>query len=140
MKLLSIGQVTKATGATASALRYYEKAGLLPKPARAGGKRLYDAGIIRHVDVLRFAKKAGFSLREIRALFHGFDAKTPLRSRWQDLIHTKLLELDMLEKRVQKMKRALQLGLACGCVKIEDCTLSDKDAEAAQPLSRGCCG
>src|SRR5438128_2597669 len=124
MKPLSIGELAKRTGIRTSALRYYEEAGVLPAPARVGGRRRYDARAIRQVDILRFAQQAGFTLEEIKALFHGFGAETPLSARWRSLARTKLLELDFLAKRIRKMRRALEVSLKCGCVRIEDCTLS----------------
>lgn len=141
MKTLSIGQVAKRTGVAASALRYYEDAGILPAPPRVGGRRLYDSDVLRRVDVLRFAQQAGFTLEEIRTQFHGFGADTPLSARWQSLARAKLAELDVLAKRIRKMKRALELGLKCGCVRVEDCSLSPADIDALKPQAKsGCCG
>jgi len=140
MKSLSIGQVAKKTGIRTSALRYYEEAGILPAPGRANGRRVYDADVVRRVDVLRFAQQAGFTLGEIRTLFHGFGAETPLSARWQSLARAKLQELDVMARRIRKMKRALELGLKCGCVRVEDCSLSPKDAEELRPtVSTNCC-
>ena len=129
MKPLSIGEVAKRTGVRTSALRYYEEAGILPQPGRVNGQRRYDADSIHRIDVLRFAQQAGFTLEEIKTLFHGFGAETPLSSRWRSLAKAKLSELDLLAKRIKSMKRALELGLKCGCVRIEDCTLSPADAQ-----------
>jgi MerR family redox-sensitive transcriptional activator SoxR len=129
MPSLSIGDVAKRTGIRTSALRYYEEAGILPAPARVSGRRRYDADTIHRIDVLRFAQQAGFTLEEIKTLFHGFGAETPLSTRWRSLAHAKLHELDLLTKRIRKMRRALELGLKCGCIRIEDCTLSPADAE-----------
>ncbi|MGH8241963.1 MAG: MerR family transcriptional regulator [Steroidobacteraceae bacterium] len=139
MNALSIGQVAKRTGVAASALRYYEESGILPPPARASGRRHYDADAIRRIDVLRFAQQAGFTLDEIKTLFHGFGAETPLSARWQSLARAKLVELDLLAKRIRKMKRALELGLKCGCVRVEDCPLSPKDVEKLQPQASATC-
>ena len=47
MKALSIGEVARRTGVRTSAIRYYEDAGILPKPARSSGHRRYDADDIR---------------------------------------------------------------------------------------------
>jgi MerR family redox-sensitive transcriptional activator SoxR len=127
MRPLSIGEVARRTGVRTSALRYYEEAGILPPPARVSGRRCYDADAIRRVDVLRFAQQAGFTLREIKALFHGFGAETPLSARWKSLARGKLRELDVVAERVQRMRRALELGLKCGCVRVEDCSLSPAD-------------
>lgn len=141
MKAYSIGTVAKRTGVAASALRFYEEAGILPAPPRIRGRRLYDAGAIRRIDVLRFAQQAGFTLDEIRTLFHGFGSETPLSSRWQSLARAKLNELEVLSKRIRKMKRALELGLKCGCVRVEDCSLSPRDTEALTRNNGGsCCG
>lgn len=124
MRALSIGEVARRTGVRTSALRYYEAAGLLPAPGRAGGRRWYDATAIRRIDVLRFAQQAGFTLQEIKVLFHGFSTDTPLSARWQALARRKLTELELLAARVRQMRRALQLALKCGCIRVEDCSLS----------------
>jgi len=129
MKPLSIGEVAKRTGIRTSALRYYEEAGILPTAARVAGRRQYDMDIIRRIDVLRFAQQAGFTLDEIKTLFHGFGTETPLSMRWRSLARDKLLELDQLAARIERMKRALQLAMKCGCIRIEDCTLSPADVK-----------
>ena len=121
---LSIGEVARRTGLRTSALRYYEDAGILPKPTRVSGQRRYDADIVRRVDLLRFAQQAGFTLDEIKSLFHGFGSETPLSARWRSLARKKLVELDELAARVARMHRALELSLECGCMRVEDCTVS----------------
>jgi MerR family transcriptional regulator, redox-sensitive transcriptional activator SoxR len=124
---LSIGEVARRTGLRTSALRYYEDAGILPKPTRVSGQRRYDADIVRRVDLLRFAQQAGFTLDEIKSLFHGFGSETPLSARWRSLARKKLVELDELAARVARMHRALELSLECGCMRVEDCSLSPAD-------------
>lgn len=124
MEELSIGEVARRTGVAASALRYYEDAGLLPAPRRVGGRRRYDPEVLRRVEVLRCAQQAGFTLAEIRTLFHGFGADTPLGERWNALAHDKLRELDALIARAGQMKRAILAGMECGCVRLEDCVLA----------------
>jgi len=42
---LSIGEVARRSGVRTSAIRYYEKVGLLPKASRVNGRRLYDETI-----------------------------------------------------------------------------------------------
>lgn len=124
---LSIGEVARRVGIRTSALRYYEEAGILPKPTRVNGQRRYDASVVRRVDVLRFAQQAGFTLDEIKTLFHGFGTDTPLSARWRSLARKKLGELDELAQRIARMRRALELSLECGCVRVEDCSLSPTD-------------
>lgn len=83
------------------------------------------------IDVLRFAQRAGFTLEEIRTLFHGFGQETPLSRRWEALAQAKLRELDALVERAARMRRAIEAGLTCGCVRIEDCMLSDESGAAS---------
>jgi len=123
MEEISIGEVARRTGVAASALRYYEDAGLLPAPRRVSGRRRYDADVLRRVEVLRCAQQAGFTLAEIRTLFHGFGADTPLGERWNALAHAKLRELDALIARAARMKQAILAGMECGCVRLDDCVL-----------------
>jgi MerR family transcriptional regulator, redox-sensitive transcriptional activator SoxR len=140
MKSLTIGEVARRTGVRTSALRYYEEAGILPAPARMNGRRIYDQDTIRQVDVLRFAQQSGFTLDEIKLLFHGFNAHTPLSARWQTLARKKLEDLAALSRQIEQMKNALTLGLECGCLRIEDCTLSPADvADPDNARRRGGC-
>lgn len=138
MESLSIGEVAKRTGIRTSALRYYEEAGILPIAMRVNGRRRYQADIVRRIDVLRFAQQAGFSLDEIKTLFHGFETTTPLSRRWQALARTKMRELDQLAARIATMRGALEVGLKCGCIRIEDCTLSPADVNPARKPTKGC--
>src|SRR5216684_7817025 len=67
---LQIGQVAQKTGLSVDAIRFYEKAGLLPRPARTqGGYRLYQEREIADLEFIQTAQQLGFSLNEIRELF-----------------------------------------------------------------------
>jgi MerR family redox-sensitive transcriptional activator SoxR len=124
MKPLSIGQVAKRTGIRTSALRYYEHEGILPAAARVGVRRCYHPAVIRQIDILRFAQQAGFTLEEIKTLLGGLGTDTPLSARWQHLAHAKLRELEEQAERIQRIRHALELSLKCGCVRVEECSLS----------------
>ena len=132
MSELAIGEVARRTGLSTSALRYYEEVGLLPPARRVNGRRRYAPEVLRVIQVLRFAQQAGFSLEEIRTLFHGFGAETPLSERWESLALSKVRELDELIARAERMKAAIRAGLACGCVRVEDCVIADP-AEPPEP-------
>jgi MerR family transcriptional regulator, redox-sensitive transcriptional activator SoxR len=124
MDELTIGEVARRTGVRTSALRYYEDAGVIPPPRRLNGRRRYDPEVVRLVGVLRFAQQAGFTLEEVRTLFHGFGSEVPLGERWEALAREKLRELDALVERAAQMRRAIEAGLACGCVRLEDCMVA----------------
>jgi DNA-binding transcriptional MerR regulator len=62
-------QVAARAGVNVQTLRYYERRGLLPAPARLGsGYRSYDLGAVRTVRFVKRAQRLGFSLEEIDAL------------------------------------------------------------------------
>ena len=69
MSTLRIGQVARRAGISVQAVRFYEREGLLPRPARLpSGYRVYPESVIRRLRFIRRAKALGFSLREIREL------------------------------------------------------------------------
>jgi len=118
---MPIGEVARRTGVAASALRYYEEQGVLPRPARLNGRRMYDEHLLSLVEVAVFAQSVGFSLEEVRRLFRGLEGRKGLKAQWQPLARAKLAQLDEVIAKAQRMKAAIQAGLECGCIRIEDC-------------------
>jgi MerR family transcriptional regulator, redox-sensitive transcriptional activator SoxR len=131
---LTIGEVARRTGLRPSAVRYYESVGILPVARRVNGQRRFGAEVVRLLDTVRFAQDAGFSVAEIRTLFHGFGAHVPASARWRQLADRKLAELDALVARAERMRRALLLARECGCLRVEDCALPV--AEEVTPAAR----
>lgn len=120
---ITIGEVTRRTGVPSSTLRYYEDEGVLPRTRRQNGRRVYDEGMLRLVEVAVFAQSVGFSLDEVRRLFKGLEGRGGLKAQWQPLARAKLAQLDEVIAKSQQMKAAIQAGLECGCIRIEDCLL-----------------
>ena len=85
MEALAIGEVARQAGVRTSTLRYYESVGLLPPPGRVHGHRRYDPSVFSLLAILRMAQYAGFSLKEMQLLVHGFFPETPASERWQQL-------------------------------------------------------
>jgi MerR family transcriptional regulator, redox-sensitive transcriptional activator SoxR len=121
MANFTIGEVARRAGLSASAIRYYEKIGLLPKTKRIGGQRRYEPSVLSYLAVIDVAKRAGFRMDEIRRLFHGFGKGTPAFRRWQLLAQRKITEMDDLIARAKKMKRLLENADRCKCFDLEDC-------------------
>ena len=66
---LRIGELAAATGVSTSALRFYEKHGLLGKAARAGnGYRQYPPEAVERVGLIRLAQRLGFSLEQVHSI------------------------------------------------------------------------
>ena len=129
---MSISEVAHRAGLRPSALRYYEGVGLLPAPERTNGRRRYDGEVLRDVldrlVVVQVAQQAGFTISEIKTLLNGFSKDTPPSERWRLLAEEKLPEVDALIECAQGMKDLLERGLRCECLRLEDCSLVDKEA------------
>jgi MerR family transcriptional regulator, redox-sensitive transcriptional activator SoxR len=123
---MTIGQVADVAGLNPSAIRYYERAGLLPEATRVGGKRRYDDTILRKLSVLDVAKKAGFSLDEIRLLFDATDGGTPAHLQLKELADRKIPEIEALIAQAQEVRSWLEMTSACTCDTLEQCSLFDQ--------------
>ena len=121
MSTLSIGEVARRANVNASAIRYYEGVGLLPEPERVSGKRRYDEAVLRTLAVIDAAKRAGFTIEEVRTLIHGFPAEATAAERWQALASDKLAEVDGLISRLRQMQELLEEALRCDCASLDEC-------------------
>lgn len=65
---IAIGELSRRTGCNIETIRYYERIGLLPAPARRGRYRLYGAEDVGRLAFVRRARELGFTLDEVRAL------------------------------------------------------------------------
>src|ERR1700733_5960255 len=93
---LAISEVAVQVGLQPSAIRYYERIGLLPPAQRISGQRRYDRTVLYRLAVIHRARQIGFTLDEIRQLFFGFGSNPRASARWQRLSQKKLAELDAL--------------------------------------------
>jgi DNA-binding transcriptional MerR regulator len=121
MRELSIGAVARASGVAASALRYYERAGLLPAPPRRSGQRRYGERVFGRIALIRLALAAGFTVSETRLFVSGFSPDTPPAARWRLLAARKLEELKAQMQRTRRMKSLLETSFRCRCPRLEDC-------------------
>jgi MerR family redox-sensitive transcriptional activator SoxR len=132
---MSIGEVAGRAGVRPSALRYYERIGLLPAPERENGRRRYGGEVLRDVldrlAVVRVAQQAGFTISEIRTLLDAFSDDTPPSERRQVLAREKLPKVEALVERAIGMRDLLEKGLRCECLRLEDCELVGREAPGA---------
>jgi DNA-binding transcriptional MerR regulator len=132
--LLTIGELARRAGVTASALRYYEELGLLPAPARISGQRRYPESAARLVAAILLYSDAGFTLAEQKALMAPRGA-----AGWRQLAQRKLAELDEQIARALAAREAIRHGLRCPHEDITQCPNFNAGVTArlaGQPLSR----
>jgi DNA-binding transcriptional MerR regulator len=113
---MKIGALANRTGIKASAVRYYEKRGLLVAPHRISGQRRYSDDTVQRVLLIRFASDMGFTLGEIKLFLSGLRDKTPVGGRWRKLA-TFRRKNDAGEGRNQRGRRR---GLKPECSVLRD--------------------
>jgi DNA-binding transcriptional MerR regulator len=131
---MSIGDVAAASGLRASAIRYYEDAGILPEPDRVSGKRRYNADTIDRLILIRFCSRLGMQLADIRGLL-----ATPRGGRakeyWRRLVDGKLDEIAGLISAARGVERILRESRDCDCVTLASCVFL-KDERGKPPPRR----
>lgn len=118
---MTIGDLVSASGIPASTIRYWERIGVLPKPARISGQRRYGPDSVHRLAVLRLAQSCGFHLEEMRHLLHGFRPGVPASRRWQELAQKKVQELDEQMERLKTMRQLVERVRQCQCTDLSDC-------------------
>ena len=118
---LAIGEVARRAGLATSAIRFYERKGLVPKPPRISGQRRYEAEVLGRLEMIRIARDAGFTIAETKLFLTGSSPGTTPSARWQALAARKMEEIDATIARAATMKKVLSSNFRCGCKTVEDC-------------------
>ncbi len=121
---LSIGELARRAGIAPSAIRYYDRIGLVHADSRDGQGRRYRPRALVRLELIQHFQHAGFSLDEIRQLLDGAGS-------WHDTARRKRAELS---ERVDELRAALEVvdqALACGCQDLEGCRTETRGHEHA---------
>lgn len=129
---MKIGQLAQAAGVHVETIRYYQRSGLMPQPARARGSvRRYEKDAVERLHFIKRAQALGFSLDEVKLLLqlsvgeHCAETRT-LARRKLALVERKLSDLRAMQAALRSLVRACGSGReGCGCPIIE--TLSALD-------------
>jgi DNA-binding transcriptional MerR regulator len=135
---MRIGQVASLAGVPSGTLRYYERRGLLPKPARTpSGYRSYPPQAVTQLKLIRWAQDVGFTLREIRETFqlvgdHVGGEGDKVRAR----VDAKLREIDARIAGLESIRATLAALGGCRCQ--GDCPIIRQalNEPAARPRKR----
>jgi MerR family transcriptional regulator, redox-sensitive transcriptional activator SoxR len=122
MSQLTISEVARKVGLKPSAIRYYEQLGILPPAERISGQRRYETTVLYRLAIVQRARRAGFALDEIKALFFGFKDGTRAEARWRQLADRKLAELNAHAEQIASMQNLLhRMKANCHCKTLEMC-------------------
>ncbi len=106
--MLKIGEVAAQSGVSIDTLRYYERLGLLPKPARTpSGYRLYEGRVVDRVSFIKRAQSFGFTLDEIKQVLQLETADPQTCSRVLKMIEDKLEGLNRQYEEIKRLRQEL---------------------------------
>ena len=136
MARLTISQIARQIRLRPSAIRYYERIGLLPQAERVSGQRRYDPTVLYRLAIIQRSRQLGFTLSEIRYLFFGFREVTDAPARWRTLSQRKLAELDQLMDSIKTVQGVLnKLMTQCRCETLDQCGKRIFESMNADPSS-----
>lgn len=125
-QLLTVSEVARRSGFAASALRYYEREGLIRATRTGGGQRRFERGVLRRLAFIRAARNVGLSLEEIRAELAGLpDLRTPTRADWGRISRDWRQRLNEQIEALQALRDGLQSCIGCGCLSLRSCAMSN---------------
>lgn len=98
---MQIGDLSRASGVNIETIRYYERIGLLPAPARqANGRRVYGEAAARRLGFVRHARQLGFELSAVRVLL---TLQEQPEASCEDASRIAQGQLDAVEERIARL-------------------------------------
>jgi MerR family redox-sensitive transcriptional activator SoxR len=130
--LLTVSEVANRSGFAASAIRFYEKEGLITASRTSGGQRRFERNMLRRLAFIRAARNVGLSLDEIAAALAKLpDARTPTRTDWAQLSKDWRLRIDDQIAGLMALRDNLDSCIGCGCLSLKRCAISNPADSAA---------
>src|SRR5690242_7661119 len=131
---MTIGAVAAQAGRRPSSIRYYEQIGLLPRPDRVSGRRVYGPDTVRTLAVIETGQRAGLTLDEIRDLLSASDGDQAAIERLREVAVRKLPEVRELIERTEIVRDWLEAAARCECPTLDECPLFDDPALLPQKV------
>lgn len=127
---LTIGDVARRSGLKVTALRFYERNGLIESHRTSGNQRRYHRGVLRRIAVIQAAQHVGFTLAEISNMLNGLRGPFPGDEDWQQLSATWRDQLDDRIATLERLRSQLDSCIGCGCLSLSTCRLRNPDDRA----------
>jgi MerR family redox-sensitive transcriptional activator SoxR len=126
--LLTIGDLSARSGVAASALRYYERLGLIHAVRTSGNQRRYQRTELRRVAFIRIAAQVGVPLDEIGVALRELpDERTPTKADWARLSRAWRQRLDEQIALLERLRDTLTGCIGCGCLSLKNCQLYNRE-------------
>jgi MerR family redox-sensitive transcriptional activator SoxR len=131
--LLPVGEVADRSGFPQSALRFYEREGLVRTTRTSGGQRRYERSVLRRLAFIRAARTIGVGLEEVReGLDRLPDGRTPTKADWTRLSQSWRGRLDEQINALVALRDGLDSCIGCGCLSLKRCLLYNPQDRAAE--------
>ena len=124
---LSIGALSARGNVHVETIRYYEKIGVMPAPARSIGRyRLYTSDHLKRLVFIRRARELGFSLEKIRGLLRLVDGHTYTCAEVHALMMEQLTEVRHKIRDLRRLARIMSAMVSqCSQDRIPECPVID---------------
>jgi MerR family redox-sensitive transcriptional activator SoxR len=133
VELLTIGDMAVRSGMAPSALRYYEREGLIRATRTGGNQRRYERHELRRIAFIRIAQQVGVSLEEIReALAELPENRTPTKADWARLSARWRRKLEERITLLERLRDQLTGCIGCGCLSLQRCKLINPEDRLAK--------
>lgn len=130
---LSVGQIAERSGVAISAIRFYERKGLIKGWRTAGNQRRYPREVLRILGVVKVAQRLGIPLRSIRTALAALPRDgTPTAKDWAALSLRWRADLDDRIRQLTKLRNELTNCIGCGCLSLDSCPLYNPDDRLAK--------
>ncbi len=129
---LTIGELSGRSGVSQSALRFYEREGLIEARRTSGNQRRYPGVTLRRVALVQAGKQAGIPLERIRQALDTLPPdRSPTKRDWERLSSSWRRELDERIATLEAIRGRLTTCIGCGCLSLKTCALLNPADEAA---------
>ena len=130
---LTIGELAQRSGVATSALRFYEDKGLIHADRASSGHRRYLRSVLRRIAFIVFAQRVGLSLDEVAVELAKLPRnRVPDAEDWAELAATWKTRIDARIAELERLKSSLTGCIACGCLSLDRCALSNPGDRAAR--------
>ncbi|HEX2904614.1 MAG TPA: redox-sensitive transcriptional activator SoxR [Jatrophihabitans sp.] len=136
--MLTVSEVARRSGFAASALRFYERQGLIHASRTAGGQRRYERSVLRRLAFIRAARNVGLNLDEVRSELDRLpEGRTPTKADWSRISRDWRGRLDEQIQALQALRAGLDSCIGCGCLSLRQCAFSNPADIAGTRVSAG---
>lgn len=123
---LTVSDVAERSGFAPSALRFYEREGLIHATRTTGNQRRYQRSVLRRLAFIRAARNIGLTLDEVAAALATLpDSRTPTKADWTRLSRSWRSRLDAQIAALEKLRDGLDSCIGCGCLSLQRCGISN---------------